>query len=79
MMSDTQGHQRNVLEERGWIDRWGFLLFAFGGAASILIAKAAGAAIAMVAYAFVVQTSGTGRLRADQAGDNCYYLGLIYT
>ncbi|HEX8553284.1 MAG TPA: hypothetical protein VF695_01130 [Sphingomonas sp.] len=87
-MSDTQGHQRNVLEERGWIDRWGFLLFAFGGAAGILIAKAAGltaipvaagAAIAMVGYAFVVQTSGTGRLRADQAGDNCYYLGLIYT
>lgn len=87
-MSDTQGFQRNVLEERGWIDRWGFLLFAFGGAAGILIAKAAdltaipvaaGAAIAMVAYAFVVQTSGTGRLRADQAGDNCYYLGLIYT
>lgn len=87
-MSETQGYQRNVLEDRGWIDRWGFLLFAFGGAAGILISKAvglaaipvaAGAAIAMVAYAFVVQTSGTGRLRADQAGDNCYYLGLIYT
>lgn len=87
-MDGTRGHQRNLLLDRGWIDRWGFLLFAFGGAAAILIAKtlhvsaipvAAGAAISMVAYAFVVQTSGTGRLRADQAGDNCYYLGLIYT
>lgn len=87
-MDEGRTFQRDVLEERGWIDRWGFLLFAFGGAAGILMAKvagftavpvAAGAAVAMVAYAFVVQTSGTGRLRADQAGDNCYYLGLIYT
>jgi hypothetical protein len=87
-MDEGRTYQRDVLEERGWIDRWGFLLFAFGGAAGILMAKvvglaavpvAAGAAVAMVAYAFVVQTSGTGRLRADQAGDNCYYLGLIYT
>jgi len=87
-MSDTDGYQRNLLEDRGWIDRWGFLLFAFGGATGILLAKtfgvtaipvAAGAAAAMVGYAVVVQTSGTGRLRADQAGDNCYYLGLIYT
>lgn len=87
-MAEGEAYQRDVLDERGWIDRWGFLLFAFGGAAGILVAKAAGisaipvaagAAIAMVAYAFVVQTSGTGRLRADQAGDNCYYLGLIYT
>ncbi|MDK2768329.1 MAG: hypothetical protein KYX69_11495 [Sphingomonas sp.] len=79
---------RDLLEERGWIDRWGFLLFAFGGGAAILLAKSIGltaipvaafAAVAMVAYAAIVQTSGTGRLRADQAGDNCYYLGLIYT
>lgn len=87
-MREGQAYQRDLLEDRGWIDRWGFLLFAFGGAAAILVGKsvgvaaipvAAGAAIAMVAYAYVVQTSGTGRLRADQAGDNCYYLGLIYT
>jgi chromosome segregation ATPase len=26
-----------------------------------------------------VGRSGVGKLRADQAGDNCYYLGLIYT
>lgn len=87
-MEQGQDYQRDLLAERGWIDRWGFLTFAFGGAAGILIAKvagataipvAAGAAIAMVAYAFVIQTTGTGRLRGDQAGDNCYYLGLIYT
>jgi len=56
-MNETNGFQRNLLEDRGWIDRWGFLLFAFGGAAGILLAKtfgvtaipvAAGAAAAMV-------------------------------
>lgn len=87
-MSEIETHQRDFLDERGWIDRWGFLLFAFGGAAAILIVKymgispvlvAAGAAATMLGYAFVVRTSGTGRLRGDQAGDNCYYLGLIYT
>ncbi|EZP70366.1 hypothetical protein BV96_03331 [Sphingomonas paucimobilis] len=87
-MSEGAEFQRDVLEDRSWIDRWGFLLFAFGGGAAILIAKSIGltaipvaafAAGAMLAYAFIVQTSGTGRLRADQAGDNCYYLGLIYT
>lgn len=76
------------LAERGLIDRWGFLAFALGGAGCILIAKhsglspvlvAAAAAIAMVLYAAVTQAKGTGRLRGDQAGDNCYYLGLIYT
>ncbi|TAL34958.1 MAG: hypothetical protein EPN98_07830 [Phenylobacterium sp.] len=76
------------LAERGLIDRWGFLSFAFGGAVLILLAKslqanaavvAAGAVAAMTAYALVVQRSGSGRLRADQAGDNCYYLGLVYT
>ena len=87
-MDEGGAYQRDRLNDRGLIDRWGFLLFAFAGAAGILVAKtigitavpvAAGAAIAMVAYAYVVQTTGTGRLRADQAGDNCYYLGLIYT
>lgn len=76
------------LVERGWIDRWGFIIFAFGGASGIVFAKALqahsvvvaiGAALLIVAYAAIVQRSGTGRLRGDQAGDNCYYLGLIYT
>lgn len=87
-MSDGAEFQRDVLEDRSWIDRWGFLLFAFGGGAAILVAKSIGlaaipvaafAAAAMVAYAYIVQATGTGKLRADQAGDNCYYLGLIYT
>ena len=76
------------LSERGLIDRFGFLSFAFGGAAAIVLAKASGvqaltvavvAAASIVAYAVIVQRTGTGRLRSDQAGDNCYYLGLIYT
>lgn len=76
------------LAERGLVDRFGFLCFAFGGAALIVLAKALSvpplivalcAAAAIVVYAIIVQRTGTGRLRSDQAGDNCYYLGLIYT
>jgi hypothetical protein len=76
------------LQERGLIDRSGFLLFALLGALGIIVAKqqnvpavwvAVGAVASMFAYAYVVQRSGTGRLQGDQAGDNCYYLGLIYT
>lgn len=76
------------LADRGLIDRFGFLTFAFGGAALIVVGKALGApalvvaivaALAIVAYAVLIQRTGTGRLRSDQAGDNCYYLGLIYT
>jgi chromosome segregation ATPase len=40
---------------------------------------AAGAVALMFVYAWIVGRSGVGKLRADQAGDNCYYLGLIYT
>lgn len=76
------------LVDRGLVDKYAFIAFAFGGGALIVLAKAfnapsiivtmcAGAAI--IVYAFVVHGSGTGRLRGDQAGDNCYYLGLIYT
>jgi hypothetical protein len=35
-MSEVAEFQRDVLEDRSWIDRWGFLLFAFGGGAAIL-------------------------------------------
>ncbi|MDO1560118.1 hypothetical protein Q0812_11840 [Brevundimonas sp. 2R-24] len=76
------------LTERGLIDRYGFLCFAFGGAALIILSKVIGvhavvialcAAAAILAYALLIQQTGTGRLRSDQAGDNCYYLGLVYT
>ncbi|MFM7349849.1 MAG: hypothetical protein ACKO01_10240 [Erythrobacter sp.] len=76
------------LRDRGFIDQWGFIAFAVVGFAGIVSAKwlevetvwvAVGAIAAMFAYAIIVGRAGTGRLRADQAGDNCYYLGLIYT
>ncbi|MBY4598012.1 hypothetical protein K3217_21050 [bacterium BD-1] len=76
------------LRERGFIDQWGFMLFAASGFIGIVLAKwfdvapewvAVGASVAMIGYALLVGTVGTGRLRADQTGDNCYYLGLIYT
>lgn len=76
------------LRDRGFVDQWGFVFFAFVGFAAIVSAKAlgadtiwiaVGAIAAMLAYAVVIGRAGTGRVRADQAGDNCYYLGLIYT
>lgn len=76
------------LRDRGFVDQWGFIIFAFVGFAAIILAKmysvsahwvAVGACATMIAYSILVGRSGTGRLRADQAGDNCYYLGLIYT
>lgn len=76
------------LEERGMIDRWGFMLFAFIGSAWIVASKymdiqtgfvALGAIAALIAYAVIINLRGSGKLRSDQAGDNCYYLGLIYT
>lgn len=76
------------LQDRGFIDQWGFIAFAVAGFAAIVSAKAfgldtiwvaVGAIFSMLLYALVIGRSGTGRLRADQAGDNCYYLGLIYT
>lgn len=79
---------RDRLRDRGFIDQWGFMIFAGLGFVGIVSAKAVGggtqwvalgAVIAMLAYALVLGRAGTGRLRADQAGDNCYYLGLIYT
>jgi len=76
------------LKDRGFIDQWGFIAFAVIGFAGIVSAKwfeaetvwvAVGAIVAMFGYAIIIGRAGTGRLRADQAGDNCYYLGLIYT
>ena len=75
-------------EDRAAIDRYGFLFFATAGSIAILIAKffeaptwliATGAGIVMLGYAIMVQKRGSAKLRSDQAGDNCYYLGLVYT
>jgi hypothetical protein len=76
------------LAKRGAADKSGFLTFAFAGAVGIFSAKAVGlsgnfvavgASAAMIIYALLLRRGGPNRLRADQAGDNCYYLGLIYT
>jgi uncharacterized phage infection (PIP) family protein YhgE len=76
------------LQERGLVDQWGFAFFAGGGALGIVTAKwlhapalwiAVGAVAVMLIYAALISRYGSGRLRSDQAGDNCYYLGLIYT
>jgi len=76
------------LRDRGFIDQWGFMGFALTGFVAIFVAKylnvptvgiSMGALLLMFAYALVIGRAGTGRVRADQAGDNCYYLGLIYT
>lgn len=70
-------------------DQYLFFIFAGGGSFLIILVKAltewrmewiaAGAVLLMFIYAWIVGQKGVGKLRADQAGDNCYYLGLIYT
>ena len=76
------------LQDRSLIDRYGFMLFAALGSLLILAAKhfsvdatfvSVAAVAIMVLYAIIVNARGTGKLRSDQAGDNCYYLGLIFT
>ena len=76
------------LRDRGFVDQWGFIIFATFGFAGIVSGKwlglatvwvAIGAIALMLLYAVYVGWSAGGRVRADQAGDNCYYLGLIYT
>jgi methyl-accepting chemotaxis protein len=87
-MTEYEPRLIDRLQERGLIDRYGFLFFASVGAVAILAAKhfsaatewvAIGAIALMILYALIVNMRGTGKLRSDQAGDNCYYLGLIYT
>lgn len=76
------------LREREWADRWAFLLFAIGGSVLIWGSKglgvdpiyvALGAMIVMLGYAALVNLGPKLKLRADQLGDNCYYLGLVFT
>lgn len=76
------------LAARGKADSSGFFFFAAVGGGSIIAAKAfgvagnwvaVGAVAMMFLYAALLRRRGPNRLRADQAGDNCYYLGLVYT
>jgi archaellum component FlaC len=80
---------RDTLQTRILGDQHLFFTFAAGGSLVIVLTKAftdwrmawiaAGAVALMFVYAGIVGRRGVGKLRADQAGDNCYYLGLIYT
>ncbi len=87
-MAENQLFGVSLLAERIRFDRWGFLGFALVGSMAIIASKAfevdpiyvsIGAVAAMAVYAFLVTKTMIGKLRGDQAGDNCYYLGLIYT
>ncbi|MEL1249081.1 hypothetical protein [Aurantiacibacter gilvus] len=80
---------RDTLQTKMLGDRGLFFLFSLGGSVLIVLLKAltglrmewiaVGAIALMILYAYLVSSKGVGKLRADQAGDNCYYLGLIYT
>lgn len=76
------------LRDRGHVDQWGFAAFAAAGGTAIAVSKylgtpalwvTIGAVCIMLVYAVIIARAGTGKLRSDQAGDNCYYLGLIFT
>jgi hypothetical protein len=69
-------------------DRGLFLLFAFGGFALVMFLKSraqmplhtAGAAVAvLLVYAIVGWRIAHYRRNPDRLGENCYYLGFLYT
>jgi len=71
-----------------WLARIPFLIFALGGMLGLLTLKwyeidqilVSGVAIALiVVYAIIVAWTPHLRIREDQLGDNCYYLGFLYT
>jgi hypothetical protein len=65
-----------------------FTMFVAAGAAYIVLAKLAGIGqfhvtfvpiLVMVAYALLIWFARNLRLRDDQAGDNLYYMGFLFT
>jgi hypothetical protein len=73
---------------RGAADKMLFVVAVVAGTAAIVGLKLAGVeqlfitvppVVIIVLYAVVVATVKRFRLREDQAGDNCYYLGFLYT
>jgi hypothetical protein len=69
-------------------DRWLFLLFATGGFVFVMAAKflafkalatEATAIGLLVTYAILSWTSPRFRLHPDRLGDNCYYMGFLFT
>lgn len=76
------------LAQAQWFERFGFVAFAGAGCLGILLGKAVGlpqlavtigAVGIMIIYAAFMWRAIAGRVRADQAGDNLYYLGLLFT
>jgi hypothetical protein len=76
------------LAQAQWFERFGFVAFAIFGCLGIIVGKVVGlpalavtgAAVAiMVVYATIMWRAIAGRVRADQAGDNLYYMGLLFT
>ncbi len=89
-MSDNVSDRGLAVRERQRIalDRGVLFLFLIGGSAAIVALKLSplpiayrfGIPIALIAaYAFLTISRTRFRLRYDQAGDNCYYMGFIFT
>lgn len=71
-----------------WFARIPFLVFSLGGMVGLLALKyfaidqfvICGVAAALIlVYAVAVANIPSLRIREDQLGDNCYYLGFLYT
>ncbi len=65
-----------------------FMLFVMAGAAYIIVAKLGGVGqiyvtfvpvLTMIGYALLIWLARSLRLRDDQAGDNLYYMGFLFT
>jgi hypothetical protein len=79
--------QETPEDHTNW-SRWPFAVTAVAGGALLLLLKlvhihqawvTATAIVLIVAYAAVVHSVPRLRLREDQLGDNCYYLGFLFT
>lgn len=71
-----------------WLSRMPFLIAALLGGAALLVLKyfaidqlyiTTTACAIIVAYWVIVATVPALRIREDQLGDNCYYLGFLFT
>ena len=71
-----------------WLSRMPFLVAALLGGAALIVLKyfaidqlyiTVTACAIIVAYWLIVATVPMLRIREDQLGDNCYYLGFLFT
>jgi len=84
-------HDERIRREKSrfvWISRAPFLVAALIGGASLVAMKLLGldqvyitaaACAIIVAYWAIVAAVPVLRIREDQLGDNCYYLGFLFT